>query len=224
MGTTIELSSSDGHRLAAYRADPDGRPRGALLVIQEIFGVNHHIRAVSDGFAADGYLVVAPALFDRVQKNVELGYTAETVAKGRELRAAVALDDALRDVAAAVAAAAEAGAGKVGIVGYCWGGFVVWMAAARVAGLAAAVSYYGGGVIENAAERAGCPVMLHFGERDSISPPEGIARFKQAQPGAVVHVYPADHGFNVDERGSYEAASAKLARERTLEFLRQHIG
>ena len=218
----IELTASDGHTLAAYRAEPAGRPRGAVVVIQEIFGVNSHIKAVSDRFAADGYVAVAPAMFDRVQRDVDLGYTSETVAKGRELRAAVALDDAMKDVGAAVAAGA--GAGKVGIVGYCWGGFVVWMAAARVDGLAAAVSYYGGGVLENAGERPRCPVMLHFGERDGISPPEGIARFRGAHPDLAVHVYPADHGFDCEPRASHDAACARLARERTLAFLRRHVG
>jgi len=200
MGKMIELTASDGHRLAAYRAEPPGPVRGGVVVIQEIFGVNSHIKAVSDGFAADGYVAIAPALFDRVERNVDLGYTADTVAAGRELRAGVAIDDAIKDVAAAVAAAAPQG--KVGLVGYCWGGFVVWMAAARVDGLSAAVSYYGGGVLENASERPRCPTMLHFGEQDSISPPEKVAAFAAAHPTLAVHIYPADHGFNCDPRGS----------------------
>jgi carboxymethylenebutenolidase len=222
MGKSIELTASDGHRLGAYRADPAGPPRGGIVVIQEIFGVNGHMRSVADGFAADGYLAVAPAMFDRVKRDVELGYTAETVAAGRELKAKIAIDGAMLDVAAAVEAAA--GAGKVGIVGYCWGGFVAWMAAARVDGLAAAVSYYGGGVIENASLQPRCPVMLHFGERDSISPPEGIRALSAAHPDLAVHVYPADHGFNCDERGSYEAQSARLARQRTIEFFADNVG
>ncbi|HTE50964.1 MAG TPA: dienelactone hydrolase family protein, partial [Kofleriaceae bacterium] len=189
MGKMIELTASDGHRLAAYCAEPPGPVRGGVVVIQEIFGVNSHIKAVSDGFAADGYVAIAPALFDRVERNVDLGYTADTVAAGRELRAGVAIDDAIKDVAAAVAAAAPQG--KVGLVGYCWGGFVVWMAAARVDGLSAAVSYYGGGVLENASERPRCPTMLHFGEQDSISPPEKVAAFAAAHPTLAVHIYPA---------------------------------
>ncbi len=222
MGKMIELTASDGHRLAAYRAEPTGQARGGIVVIQEIFGVNSHIKTVSDGFAADGYVVIAPAMFDRVERDVDLGYTAETVTAGRALRAKVATDDANMDVAAAVAAAAPSG--KVGIVGYCWGGLVVWMAAARVDGLAAAVSYYGGGVMENAGERPRCPTMLHFGERDSISPPDKIAAFAAAHPTLPVHSYPADHGFNCDPRGSYDPPSAKLARERTLDFFRRHVG
>ncbi len=222
MGKMIELTGSDGHRLAAYRAEPPGEARGGVVVIQEIFGVNSHIKAVSDGFAADGYVAIAPAMFDRVERNVDLGYTPETVAAGRELRAKVATDDAMVDVAAAVAAAAPSGA--VGIVGYCWGGFVVWMAAARVDGLSAAVSYYGGGVLENAGERPRWPTMLHFGDRDSISPPDKVEAFAAAHPTHPVHVYPADHGFNCDPRGSYDPPSAKLARERTLDFFRRHVG
>ena len=222
MGAMLQLTAADGHRLAAYRAEPAGAPRGGLVVIQEIFGVNDHIRAVVDGFAADGYLAVAPALFDRVERSIDLGYTAETVARGRELKAKVATDDAMADVAAALAEGGRAG--KVGIVGYCWGGFVVWMAAARVPGLAAAISYYGGGVLESAGERPRCPVMLHFGERDSISPPERIREFAAAHPDQTVHVYPADHGFNCDPRGSYDPPSAALARERTIDFLRRHVG
>ena len=222
MGKMIELTASDGHRFAAYRAEPTGPARGGVVVIQEIFGVNSHIKAVTDGFAADGYVAIAPAMFDRVERDVDLGYTAETVAAGRALKAKVATDDAMKDVAAAVAAAAPSG--KVGMVGYCWGGFVAWMAAARVEGLAAAVSYYGGGVLENAGERPRCPTMLHFGDRDSISPPDKVDAFAAAQPTLLVHLYPADHGFNCDPRGSHDAPSAKLARERTLELFRRHVG
>jgi len=147
MGKLIELTAADGHRLAAYRADPAGKPRGAIVVIQEIFGVNSHIKEVADGFAADGYVAIAPAMFDRVQKNVDLGYTPPDIEKGRELRAKITLDFAMKDAEAAVKAAAPAG--KIGIVGYCWGGFVAWMASARVPGLAAAVPYYGGGILDN---------------------------------------------------------------------------
>jgi carboxymethylenebutenolidase len=139
MGKMIELTASDGHQLAAYRAEPAGKPRGGIVVIQEIFGVNSHIQQVADGYAADGYLAIAPALFDRVQKNVELGYAPEEIAKGREIRGKVTNDMAVKDAEAAIKAAS--GAGKVGIVGYCWGGFVTWLAAAKLPGLAAAVPY-----------------------------------------------------------------------------------
>jgi len=222
MGKMIEITAADGRRLGAYRAEPKGKPRGGLVVIQEIFGVNSHIRQIADGYAADGYLAIAPAMFDRVQKSVDLGYTPDDIAKGRELRAKANTDDAMKDVEAAVKAAA--GAGKVGIVGYCWGGFIAWMAAARVPGLSASAPYYGGGVPDHIGEQPRCPVMLHFGERDHMIPVEGVKKLAAAHPKQQVFIYAADHGFNCDQRGSYDAPSAKLARERTLAFLRQHLG
>jgi carboxymethylenebutenolidase len=224
MGKMIELTASDGHKLAAYRAEPAGKPRGGIVVIQEIFGVNSHIRSVADGYAADGYLAIAPALFDRTKRNVDIGYTPADIQAGIELKGKVPLDAALKDVAAAVKTASAAG--RVGIVGYCWGGFVSWMAAAKIAGLACAVPYYGGGTTTDDAirERPKCPVMLHYGERDDHIPLEGVKKLAAAHPGQTVHIYAAGHGFNCDQRGSHDAASAKLARERTLEFLRRHVG
>ncbi|HWM85690.1 MAG TPA: dienelactone hydrolase family protein [Kofleriaceae bacterium] len=222
MGQMIELTASDGHQLSAYRADPSGAPRGGLVVVQEIFGVNSHIRQVCDGFAADGYLAIAPAMFDRLERGVDLGYSPETIAVGRDLRARSNLDDGMKDVAAA--AAASASAGKIGVVGYCYGGLVAWVAAARVPGLACSVAYYGGGILGHIEQRPSCPVMLHFGERDDMLPLDGVKRLAAAHPTQVVHVYAADHGFNCDQRGSYDAAAAKLARERTLSFLREHLG
>lgn len=222
MGGTIELVASDGQRLAAYRAEPVGQARGGLVVVQEIFGVNSHIRSVADGYARDGYLAIAPALFDRVQRDVELGYTADDIQAGRALKERTPIDAALRDVEAAVKAASVAG--KVGIVGYCWGGLVSWMAAARIAGLACAVPYYGGGMPDQIGVQPRCPVLCHFGERDAHIPLEGVRRLAAAHPAHTVHVYAADHGFNCDQRGSYDAAAAQLARERTLAFFRQHVG
>jgi carboxymethylenebutenolidase len=222
MGQWLELTADDGVRLAAYRADAAGRPRGGLIVVQEIFGVNGHIRAVCDGFAADGYVAIAPALFDRYESNVEIGYSAEDVARGRALKARASTDAALRDVAAARYAVASAG--RVGIVGYCWGGFIAWMSAARVSGLACAISYYGGGMPAAIAEQPRCPVCAHFGERDAAIPLTGVKQFAAAHPAVEVHLYPAEHAFNNDLRPSYDPASARLARERTLAFLRQHVG
>jgi len=218
----LELTASDGHKLAAYRAEPAGTPRGGLVVIQEIFGVNHHIRAVADGFARDGYLVIAPAMFDRVQRDVELGYTPPNVMQGRELRSAIPLAAAMADVTAA--RDAVAGAGKVGIIGYCWGGYVTWMAAAHVTGLACAIPYYGGGILDNANIDLHCPVQAHFGERDAHIPVAGVRELAARHPEAEVHIYAADHGFNCDERGSYDAPATALARERALAFLRRHVG
>ena len=222
MGQWIELTASDGARISAWRAEPVGTPRGGLVVVQEIFGVNSHIRAVCDGFAADGYLAVAPALFDRIRPQVDLGYAPDDVERGRELKAGASLEHALADVAAARDAASVAG--KVGIVGYCWGGYVAWMSAARLPGFACAVPYYGGGMLEAAGERPRCPVLAHFGERDMHIPVDGVRKFAAAHPESQVLIYPANHGFNCDQRGSYDAASAKLARERTIAFLHRHVG
>jgi carboxymethylenebutenolidase len=222
MGHWVDLTAADGFRLSAYRADPDGAPRGALVVAQEIFGVNSHIRSVCDGYARNGYVAIAPALFDRYERGVDIGYTPPDIARGRELKALAKTDAALQDVAAA--RDAVAGAGKVGILGYCWGGYIAWMAAARVEGFACAVPYYGGGMTDAIAEQPKCPVMAHFGERDSMIPVTGVNALAAAHPSAQVFIYQADHGFNCDQRGSHDPASARLARERTLAFLRQHIG
>ncbi len=222
MGKMIELTAADGHPLAAYRADPSGKPRGGLVVIQEIFGVNSHMKSVADGFAADGSLAIAPALCDRVQRNVDLGYTPEDIGKGREIRAKVTNDMAMKDVEAAVKQAAAAG--KVGIVGYCWGGLITWLAAAKVPGLAAAVPYYGGGILDNAELEPRVPLMAHFGERDQHIPVEGVKKLAARHAKHQIFIYAADHGFNCDQRGSWDAPAAKQARERTLAFFRKHVG
>jgi carboxymethylenebutenolidase len=222
MGTMIELTAADGHKLSAYRAEPSGKPRGGLVVIQEIFGVNSHVKQVADGYAADGYLAIAPALFDRVQKNVDLGYTPDDIAKGREIRGKVTNDMALKDAEAAIKAAS--GAGKVGIVGYCWGGLVTWLAAGKLAGLSAAVPYYGGGILDNAELEPKVPLMGHFGDKDQHIPVDGVRKLAETHKKHPIFIYSADHGFNCDHRGSYNAPAAKQARERTLEFLGKHIG
>jgi carboxymethylenebutenolidase len=222
MGQSIKLKAADGFELAAYRADPSGKPRGGLVVLQEIFGVNSHIRAVCDGYAADGYRVIAPALFDRAERNVDIGYTPDDVAKGIALKAKSPITTALQDVTAARDALGDAG--KVGITGYCWGGFVAWMSAARLDGFACGVPYYGGGMLEAVDEKPRCPVMCHFGEHDANIPIDGVRKFAAAHPEVQVFTYPAGHGFNCDQRGSFDATAAKLARERTLSFLREHIG
>jgi carboxymethylenebutenolidase len=225
MGQWLNLAAADGFRLQAYRADPPaggGKPRGGLVIVQEIFGVNSHIRSVCDGFAQEGFVAIAPGLFDRVQKGVALGYGPEDVARGRELKAHAKTNHALSDIAAARASVAPAG--NVGVIGYCWGGFVTWMAAARLNGFACAVCYYGGGMTEAVDEKPHCPVMAHFGERDAGIPVDGVRRFAQAHPEVDVLLYDAEHGFNCDERKSYNAAAAALARQRTLDFLRHNIG
>ena len=222
MGKTITLKASDGHELSAYRADPAGTARGGLVVIQEIFGVNSHIRAVADGFAAEGYAAVAPALFDRVERGVELGYEEDGRTRGRGIRADIQWDDAVKDVAAAVAALSGV---AVGVVGYCWGGSLAWLAATRIAGVAASVGYYGGQIKDFRDEAPHCPVMLHFGTEDASIPMDAVAAVQAAQPDIPVHIYEgAGHGFNCDQRGSYHAVAAATARERTLAFLRENVG
>ncbi|WP_137918309.1 dienelactone hydrolase family protein [Hydrogenophaga sp. 2FB] len=226
MGQTIELTSADGFKFPAYVAQPAGKPRGAVVVLQEIFGVNSHIRSVADGYAAEGYLAVAPATFHRVKQGVELGYTEADMKAGMELKAAVEglpAPGVMPDIQAAIDHAAQAG--KVGIVGYCWGGLLTWRSASQLKGLAAAAPYYGGGMTvgEEPTRKPTVPVMVHFGEQDHWIPLDTVEAFKKAQPGVTVHLYDANHGFNCDQRGSYNEAAAKLARERTLAFFAQHI-
>jgi carboxymethylenebutenolidase len=221
LGQTVQGKAADGHTFAIYRAEPAGKTRAALVVVQEIFGVNGHIRSVCDDYAGQGYLALAPALFDRAERKVQLGYGSDDVARGRAIREKVSLDDALMDVEAT----AQLIAGQpIGVVGYCWGGTVSWVAATRSRSFAAAVSYYGGGVPDLAGEQPNCPVLLHFGEHDQAIPMEGVRRLQALHPELPVHVYPAGHGFNCDQRASYHAESARLARERTLAFLREHLG
>jgi len=222
VGKMIELTAGDGHKLSAYRSEPKGKPRGGLIVVQEIFGVNSHIRSIADGYAADGYLAVAPAFFDRAQRGVDLGYSQADIEVGRTYIPKMNWDNVIKDAAAGRDGLKSAG--KVGIVGYCWGGTVSWMAAARLAGLACAVCYYGGGIPNNAGEKPKCPVMFHWGETDQSIPIDAAKKAAAQHPSAQSFTYPAGHGFNCDQRGSYHAESAKLARERSLEFLRKHIG
>jgi len=228
MGTVIELKAADGTRVPAYEARPAGSPKGAVVVIQEIFGVNSHIRSVADGYAAAGYLAVAPATFHRVKPGVELGYTEADMGEGFGYKTAVEALPApgvLQDIQAAVDHAAQACGGKVGVVGYCWGGLLTWRAACTLSGLSAAVPYYGGGVTSEAevARQPRVPVLAHFAEQDSWIPMDTVEAFKKAHPEVAVHTYAAHHGFNCDQRGSWHAPSAQLARERTLAFFGQHL-
>jgi carboxymethylenebutenolidase len=219
MGHIIPLTADDGHRLSAYLAEPAGKPRGGIVVIQEIFGLNRHIRAVADQYAAAGYLAVAPALFDRLERDIDVPYTDMQKAFGYMQRATV--DEAMLDLKAAVQRVS--GAGKVGVVGYCWGGMLSFVAAARLK-VDAAVVYYGGGIPQHLGEKPGVPVMFHFGEKDTHIPLSAVEKIKAAHPGGVYHLYPAEHGFNCTDRASFEPNSAKLAFERSLDFLRQNVG
>ena len=227
MGQFIDLKAADGQAIPAYVAQPAGKPKGGVVVIQEIFGVNSHIRSVADGYAAQGYLAVAPAIFHRVKPGVELGYGPDDMAAGSALKAATeALPSpgAMQDIQAAIQQAAQGG--KVGIVGYCYGGLLTWRAAGALEGLSAAVPYYGGGVTtpDEIARKPKVPVMAHFGDQDHWISLESVEAFKKAHPEVEVHVYHADHGFNCDQRGSYNAQACQLARERTLEFFARHLG
>lgn len=222
MGQTLTLTAKDGHKLAAYRADPQGKPRGAMVVIQEIFGVNHHIRNVTDKFAAQGYVAVAPALFDRVEPGIELGYDPKSIEEGRAIRGKVTLEASLADTQAAIDYAKQFG--KVAVVGYCWGGSLAFLSSTRLSGVDAAIGYYGGFIVQHATEKPRVPTMLHFGDQDQSIPMTDVEKIKAAQPDLPIYVYHAGHGFACDERGSYDAESAKVALERTMEFLHKHIG
>jgi carboxymethylenebutenolidase len=222
MGKIVSLTAKDGHKLDAYVAEPAGKPKGGLVIIQEIFGVNNHMRKVTDGYAKDGYLCIAPALFDRVGKDIQLGYAGADMDKAKESRAKLKWEDVLADTAAAQDHIK--GAGKVGIVGYCFGGSVAWLGATRM-NFACSVSYYGGNVADFANEKPKCPVICHIGSEDAGINPDKVAIIKKAQPDVPVYIYQgAGHGFNCDERGSWNAEAAKLARERTIDFLKKHIG
>lgn len=222
MGNFIDLNAADGHRFRAYRAQPQGKARGAVIVIQEIFGVNSHIRAVTDGYAQEGYIAVAPAFFDRVNRDFETGYSQADVESGVKVMQAMNWDMAMADLDASRLSVATAG--KVGVVGYCWGGTACWLAAARIDGLACSVPYYGGGMPDFVASKPRCPVMCHFGEQDQRPSLEQARAIAAAHPEITAHFYAAGHGFNCDQRGSYNAEAASLAKRRTLEFFATHIG
>jgi carboxymethylenebutenolidase len=222
MGQMITLKAEDGHSFGGYRAAPAGKPKAGIVVIQEIFGVNHHIKNVTDGFAADGYVALAPAIFDRAEPGFETGYQPADIERGRAVRGKIDIGDMVKDVRAAVGALKAEGL-KVGVVGYCLGGTLAWLAATRIDGLSCAVSYYGGGVAETASEAPRCPVVFHFGETDQSIPPDHHAKIRAAHPTLPMHLYPAGHGFSCDERGSFHPPSATLARTRTIEFLAKHL-
>ena len=227
MKDQTQLKAADGSLVPAYIATPSGPLRGAIVVLQEIFGVNHHIRAVADRFAAKGYLAVAPATFHRVEPGVELGYSQQDMSRGIALKsAAEALPGMgiLQDIEAAVDFAA--GAGKVGIIGFCWGGLLAWRAAAALHGLSAAVIYYGGGVTsqKEMARRPRVPTICHFGEYDHYIPVQSVEAFRASQPLVECHLYPADHGFNCDERAAWSPEQAGVAWTRTLDHFQRYVG
>ncbi len=221
-GRFVELLADDGHRFDAWQSTSAGTPRGAVVIAPEIFGVNSHIRAVTDSYAAEGYLAIAPALFDRVQRNYDCGYSAPEVDVGVSIMRKIDMGAALKDVAACMEHVQTAG--KVGIIGYCWGGTVAWVSAARLPGLACAVPYYPGGLPDFADEQPRCAVMFHFAEKDRRPTAAEAREIAARHPSTLAHFYDAGHGFNCDPRASFDAASSMLARNRTLAFLAEHIG
>jgi carboxymethylenebutenolidase len=219
VGQIVELTAGDGHRLDAYLAEAAGKSCGGIVVIQEIFGITRHIRAVADQYAAAGFTAVAPALFDRVERHVDVPYT--DMPTGFSYVQRLKDEDVMRDVQAGIDRVAAAG--KVGIVGYCWGGTMAYLASARLA-VAATVAYYGGGINNHTSEKPRCPIMFHFGEKDSHIPKSAVDKIRAKVPAGTFHIYPADHGFNCTDRASYEPESAKLALQRSLEFFHKYVG
>jgi len=222
MGKNITLTAAQGFSLGAYVAQPQGTPKGAVVVVQEIFGVNQHIRQVADGYAAQGYYAVAPKLFDRIEADIELGYDAQDMGRGIEL-AFQQLDHALAlaDLQATIIAAAAHG--NVGVVGYCFGGLMTWLSACQLDGVSAVSSYYGGGVAAHMDKSPKCPVMMHFGELDAHIPMADVETVRASLPDSQIYVYAADHGFNCDHRDSFNADAAELAQARTLAHFAKFI-
>ena len=223
MGRNITLTAADGFELGAYRADPEGPARGGLVVIQEIFGVNVHIRDLCDRFAEVGYLAVAPAVYDRFEKDFQVGYEPDDMAAGRALKdkGNAAMDDVVADVEAARLVAAEA-TGRTGITGFCWGGVVTWVAACRL-DFQAASSYYGGGILPYVEETPNCPTLLHFGEHDAGIPLADVAEIGKAHPACDIHIHDADHGFHCDMRASFSPHAAQVASVHTFRLFDAHV-
>jgi len=223
MGEWAKVRAADGHELSVYVAKPAEEPIAGLVVVQEIFGVNRHIRSVADGFAKDGFLAVAPALFDRVERGVDLGYDAAGREKGMALLRQMNVGKAVEDVDAALEYARKASGKKAGVIGYCFGGLVAWLSGTRLCP-DAAVGYYAGGIGNFAAETPQAPVQLHFGKLDTHIPAEQVDKVKAAHPEVEIHWYEgAEHAFNCDRRPSYNAEAAALARTRALGFLKKHL-
>jgi carboxymethylenebutenolidase len=221
MGSIVTLKAADGFSLSAYTAGSADAKAG-LVVVQEIFGVNHHVRDMADRFAAAGYCACAPAIFDRAEPGVELGYTPDDIAKGRDYRMKLTDAQVMADIEAA---AAFLGARKLGIVGYCFGGTVAWWGATRTTKFAASCCWYGGGIAGSKEERPNCPVQMHFGEKDASIPMSDVEAVRAAQPKAESYVYMgAGHGFGCDERGSYSKPDYEVAQQRTLDFFAKRLG
>ena len=222
MGENVKLKAADGHEFDAYVARPEGSVIGGLVVVQEAFGVNRHIRSVADDYARDGFLAVAPALYDRIEPGVKLGYTEGDLQKGIALARKSDPANAVKDIAAALQYLRRQTGKKAGIIGYCFGGTMAWLASTRL-DPDAAVGYYGGNIAQFAAEKPSAPVMLHFGKLDQHIPQQDVDKVQALHPEISIFWYDAGHGFNCNDRASYNADAAKLARERSLAFLKQHL-
>lgn len=220
-GRMIELKAEDGAAVGCYHAPAQGPRQGGLVLIQEIFGVTDHIRELADGFAVDGYEVLAPALFDRTEKGFEAEYDEAGIARGRSLAQAVDWDLITADLRMCVDRLKDGG--PVFTVGYCFGGTVAWLAACRVKGLAAVSSYYGRLIVDFLDETPRCPTILHFGHTDPTIPMDSVDRIAEAHPDVRIHLYPAGHGFNSDRRADYDEGCARLARLRTMAHFRAHM-
>ncbi len=219
---TISLTAGDGFQLSAYEALPEGAAKGCVVVVQEVFGVNNHIREVCDGYAAEGFLAIAPAIFDRFEPGIELGYEQDDMMRGVGIaRGELQMENTLQDIQAAIDYLSSRG--KVGLVGYCFGGLVSWVAAANATGLSCVSSYYGGGIIQANELQPKVPTIMHFGELDAHIPMEDVRLIDDAHSDVPVYVYDADHGFNCDHRASYNKAAANLARRRTLDLFAEHL-
>jgi carboxymethylenebutenolidase len=222
LGKHLSLTAADQHKLGGYRADPQGKPKGGLVVVQEIFGVNHHIRAVCDRLAAEGYVALAPAVFDRFARDFESGYTPDEIAHARGLLGSLNWDHMMADMTAAKDD--MKGVGPVGVIGFCMGGTAAFLAACRISGLAASVCYYGGAIAKFADEKPKCPIQMHFGDKDESIPLATIEEIKKKQPQAEVYIYPgASHAFSNDDRASFQKEATDLSWKRTMEFLARNM-
>jgi len=222
VGKDLKLTASDNFKLGAYRAEPKTTPKGAVVVVQEIFGVNHHIRAVCDRLAGEGYVAIAPSIFDRIEPDFTSGYSPDEIAIARKFVANPDWAAMLRDTQAAIDAVRDVG--PVGIIGFCLGGSIAYAAATKLSGLTAAIGYYGGAVVRFADDKPKVPTQLHFGEKDAGIPLTDVETIKAKRPDVEIFVYPgAQHGFHCDERASYDKASADMAWPRSMAFFAEHL-
>ena len=220
MNEIIEITAKDNHQFSAYISQPSGKPKAGIVIIQEIFGVNTHIKEVTDLYASKGYLCIAPSLFDRIEKNVTLNYDENGISKGRNLKE-LCDKDALKDIEASISVVSSAG--KVAVIGYCWGGSLSWRIGCEDSNLSASICYYGGDIPKLKDLEPKCKVLTHFGELDKGIPINDVKIFEETRPDVLTYTYPADHGFNCDHRSQYNKACANIALERTLKFLEKNL-